>query len=457
MRPVPRQWHDTVAGEAPGLAVKSQPADEECFDSWLAHLCGLLDVTRRELFGFLDLPPAWGSRDLVSAPKLQNAGALEPIAERFAAATEAPVNLVYESFLPVVPSLLLPRDARRFGCRACVTAMQDHGHRVYRRRTWYLRQSWVCSDHGQVLELLWAGSEGTQISRKRRSNTWSRRPLDDDFVAAVSIFEAVALRGFLTPGEGLQSRYADRAMTNTFHKKPTKRIRAFAKFARRWAYDGMPVWQGDYPTAIIKAFEAGPPLAQLIAKLKVLSGRLEQGAPSTLSTSALAGRWHGGQQELPADPVFLRIKRVRLMAIVRRLDAALSVIIDARRQRLQTADAALVRISARRALVERLARETAAVNDRQQTLCAALTAAVQYAEDAALIAKGRPLRGADERQQLLVTMQASGDPDESHQAARALLSNMAATLPSIGQSPMAPLVILRPTLPRDFQRWTRLA
>ncbi len=457
MRPAPRQWHDAVAGEAPSLAVNSQPAEEECFDSWLAHLCGLLDVTRRELFGFLGLPPAWGNWDLVSAPKLQQVGALEPIAERLAAASGAPVNRLYKSFLPVAPSLLLPRYARRFSCRACVTAMEDRGHRVYRRRTWYLRQTWVCSEHGQVLEPLWAGWEGAQISRKRRNSTWSRRPLADDFVAAFSILEAAALRGCLTPDAGLKSSYADGAITNMFHKKPAQRIMAFAKFARRWAYDGMPVWQGDYPTAIIKAFEAGPPLPQLVAKLRVLSVQFEQGAPSTTSTIARDGRWSSERRGPPVDPAFLRMKRVRLMAVVRRLDAASSVIIDPRRQRLQTADAALARISARRALVERLAYETAAVNDRQQTLCAALTAAVQYAEDAALIVSGWPLRGADERHQLLVKMRASANPDETHQAARALLSNVAATMPSIGRGAMALLVIPKRADPNSFQRQSRLA
>lgn len=432
MRPAPRQWHDAVGGAAPSLAVNSQPAEEECFDSWLAHLCGLLDVTRRELFGFLDLPPAWSNWDLVSAPKLQQVGVLEPIAQRLAAASGAPLNRLYESFLPVAPPLLLPRKARRFGCRACVIAMQDRGHRVYRRRTWYLRQSWVCSEHGRVLEPLWAGSEDAQISRKRRSNSWSCRPLTDDFVAAVSILEAAALRGCLTPAEGLKSRYADRAITNTFHTRPAQRIRAFAKFARRWAYDGMPVWQGDYPTAIIKAFEAGPPLPQLIAKLQVLSVRLEEGAPSTSSTIARDGRWHGRQQGLPADPAFLERKRRSLQAAVSSLDAASSVIIEARRQRLQNAEIALVRISARRALAQRLADETATLSDRQQMLYAAVASAVQYAEEAALIASGRQLRGSDERHQLLVKMRTSGDPDESQQATRALLSRVAAMLQSAG-------------------------
>ncbi len=432
MRPAPRQWHDIVAGEAPDLAVKSQPADEECFDSWLAHLCVLLDVTRRELFSFLDLPSTWGNWDLVSAPKLQQVGALEPITERLAAATEAPVNRLYESFLPVAPSLLLPRDARCFGCRACVIAMEARGHRVYRRRTWYLRQSWVCTEHGQVLEQLWTDWKGTQISRKRRGNTRLRQPLADEFVTAVSILEAVVLRGCLTPGEGLKSSYGDRAITNTFHKQPAKRIMAFAKFARRWAYGEVPVWQGDYPAVIVQAFETGPPLTQLVDKLRVLSVRLERGAPLTSAAIARDGRWRSGQQGPPADPAFLRMKRVRLMAVVRRLDAASSVIINLRRQRLQTADAALLRVSARRALVERLAYETASLSDREQTLCAAIAAAVQYAEEAAHIVGGRPLRGADERDRLLVKMRASGDPDETHQAARALLSRIAVMLPSTG-------------------------
>lgn len=145
------------ASEPEPLAYRVKPHQGECFDSWLDRLASRHEISRAQLFKHFGYPGRLASLDLCGGPRptQPDSQLLRSLLWDLAQAVDMDVCDIYDCFVEVHQSALLPPALRHYVCPQCWL----EGPRIVKRE-WILRASWCCSSHDLPLQYIDLTSAG---------------------------------------------------------------------------------------------------------------------------------------------------------------------------------------------------------------------------------------------------------------------------------------------------------